>query len=159
MTMALLCTIIVGEFADLSVPSVFGFAATIWPVLVTNHHWGTVPAMLVAVIAAVACGAVKPPGNDLGRGGPAVPARRPVAPARSTALSHVASAPAAASLPRSRPIRSGPVSHRANRVGPVSHRANTAAVSVLPARTGVAAVTAPRRLGADTRHRAATYEL
>ena len=39
MTMALLCTIIVGEFVDLSVPSVFGFAATILPVLVTNHHW------------------------------------------------------------------------------------------------------------------------
>ena len=58
MTMALLCTIIIGEFVDLSVPAVFGFAATIWPVLVTNHHWGMVPAAIVAVIAAVACGAV-----------------------------------------------------------------------------------------------------
>jgi ribose transport system permease protein len=58
MTMALLCTIIVGEFVDLSVPSVFGIAATIWPVLVTNHHWAVVPAAIVAVIAAIACGAV-----------------------------------------------------------------------------------------------------
>jgi len=58
MTMALLCTIIVGEFVDLSVPSVFGFAATIVPVLVTNHHWGVWPAAIVAVIGAIACGAV-----------------------------------------------------------------------------------------------------
>jgi ribose transport system permease protein len=58
MTMALLCTIIVGEFVDLSVPSVFGIAATIWPVLVTSHHWPVVPAAIVAVIAAIACGAV-----------------------------------------------------------------------------------------------------
>ncbi len=58
MTMALLCTIIVGEFVDLSVPSVFGFAATILPVLVANHHWGVWPAAAVAIIGAVACGAV-----------------------------------------------------------------------------------------------------
>ena len=58
MAMALLCTIIVGEFVDLSVPAVFGIAATIWPVLVTNHHWAVVPAAIVAVIAAIACGAV-----------------------------------------------------------------------------------------------------
>ena len=58
MAMALLCTIIVGEFVDLSVPAVFGFAATVWPVLVTNHHWGVWPAAIVAVIGAIACGAV-----------------------------------------------------------------------------------------------------
>jgi ribose transport system permease protein len=58
MTMALLCTIIVGEFVDLSVPSVFGFAATILPVLVTNHHWGVWPAAIVAILGAMACGAV-----------------------------------------------------------------------------------------------------
>ena len=58
MTMALLCTIIVGEFVDLSVPSVFGIAATILPVLVTNHHWGVWPAAIVAIIGAIACGAV-----------------------------------------------------------------------------------------------------
>ena len=39
MTMALMCTIIVGEFVDLSVPAVFGFGATILPVLVVNHGW------------------------------------------------------------------------------------------------------------------------
>ena len=54
MTMALLCTIIVGEFVDLSVPSVFGIAATILPVLVTNHHWGVWPAAIVAIIHALA---------------------------------------------------------------------------------------------------------
>jgi ribose transport system permease protein len=58
MAMALLCTIIVGEFVDLSVPSVFGFAATILPVLVVNHHWGVWPAAAVAVLGALACGAV-----------------------------------------------------------------------------------------------------
>jgi ribose transport system permease protein len=58
MAMALLCTIIVGEFVDLSVPSVFGFAATILPVLVVSHHWGVWPAAVVAVLGALACGAV-----------------------------------------------------------------------------------------------------
>jgi ribose transport system permease protein len=58
MTMALLCTIIVGEFVDLSVPAVFGFAATIVPVLVVNHHWGIWPAVIVAIAGALACGAV-----------------------------------------------------------------------------------------------------
>lgn len=58
MTMALMCTIVVGEFVDLSVPAVFGFAATILPVLVVNHGWGVWPAALVAVIGAVAVGAV-----------------------------------------------------------------------------------------------------
>jgi ribose transport system permease protein len=58
MSLALLCTIIVGEFVDLSVPSVFGFAATILAVLVSNDHWGLWPASIVAVLGAVACGAV-----------------------------------------------------------------------------------------------------
>jgi ribose transport system permease protein len=58
MAMALLCTIIVGEFVDLSVPSVFGFAATILPVLVVNHGWGIWPAAIVAVLGALACGVV-----------------------------------------------------------------------------------------------------
>ena len=56
--MAQLCTIIVGEFVDLSVPSVFGFAATILPVLVVNHHWGVWPAAVVAVLGALVCGVV-----------------------------------------------------------------------------------------------------
>ena len=51
MTMALMCTIIVGEFVDLSVPAVFGFGATILPVLVVNHGWNVWPASIVAVVA------------------------------------------------------------------------------------------------------------
>jgi ribose transport system permease protein len=58
MAMALLCTITVGEFVDLSVPAVFGTSATILPVLVVNHHWGVWPASIVAVLAAVAVGVV-----------------------------------------------------------------------------------------------------
>jgi len=58
MAMALLCTIIVGEFVDLSVPSVFGFAATILPVLVVNQHWGIWPAAIVAIAGALACGVI-----------------------------------------------------------------------------------------------------
>jgi len=58
MTMALLCTVCVGEFVDLSVPAVFGFAATILPVLVVNHGWGVWPASLVALVGALAVGVV-----------------------------------------------------------------------------------------------------
>ena len=58
MCMALLCTVCVGEFVDLSVPAVFGFAATILPVLVVNHDWGVWPASIVAFVGAVAVGAV-----------------------------------------------------------------------------------------------------
>ena len=58
LAMALLCTISVGEFVDLSVPSVFGFAATILPVLVVNHGWGVWPAAAVAVLGAIAVGAI-----------------------------------------------------------------------------------------------------
>jgi ribose transport system permease protein len=58
MAMALMCTIVVGEFVDLSVPAVFGFGATILPVLVVNHGWNVWPAALVAVVACVAVGAV-----------------------------------------------------------------------------------------------------
>jgi ribose transport system permease protein len=58
MTMALLCTICVGEFVDLSVPAVFGFAATILPVLTVYHGWNVGLASVVAVLGAVAAGAV-----------------------------------------------------------------------------------------------------
>ncbi|MGH2929596.1 MAG: ABC transporter permease, partial [Solirubrobacteraceae bacterium] len=58
MTMALMCTIVVGEFVDLSVPAVFGFGATILPVLVVNHGWGVWPASIVAVLGCAAVGAV-----------------------------------------------------------------------------------------------------
>jgi ribose transport system permease protein len=59
MTMALMCTIVVGELVDLLVPAVFGFAATIMPVLNVTHGWGAWPSSLVAVLAAVAVGAVQ----------------------------------------------------------------------------------------------------
>jgi ribose transport system permease protein len=58
MTMALMCTIVVGEFVDLSVPAVFGFGATILPVLVVNHGWNVWPAAIVAVVGCVVVGAV-----------------------------------------------------------------------------------------------------
>jgi len=58
MTAALLCTIIVGEFVDLSVPAVYGFAATILPVLVVNHGWPVWAAAIAAVLCAVAIGCV-----------------------------------------------------------------------------------------------------
>src|SRR5260370_23281567 len=59
MAAALMCTIIVGEFVDLSVPAVFGFAATILPVLVVNHGWNVWLAGIVAVAATVAIGALQ----------------------------------------------------------------------------------------------------
>ena len=58
LTMALLCTICVGEFVDLSVPAVFSFSATLLPVLVVDHGWAVWPAAAVAVLAGVAIGAV-----------------------------------------------------------------------------------------------------
>jgi ribose transport system permease protein len=58
MTMALMCTIVVGEFVDLSVPAVFGFGATILPVLVVNHGWNVWPASIVAILGCVVVGAV-----------------------------------------------------------------------------------------------------
>ncbi|WP_329281968.1 ABC transporter permease [Streptomyces sp. NBC_01451] len=58
LTMALLCTICVGEFVDLSVPAVFGFSATVLPVLVVDHGWGVWPAAAVALLGAIAIGVV-----------------------------------------------------------------------------------------------------
>jgi ribose transport system permease protein len=58
MAMALLCTIIIGEFVDLSVPSVFGFAATVLAALNANHHVNVWLSALIAIVAAAACGAI-----------------------------------------------------------------------------------------------------
>jgi ribose transport system permease protein len=58
MTMALLCTIIVGEFVDLSVPAVFVFGATILPVLVVNHGWNVWLASVAAVLGCAVVGAI-----------------------------------------------------------------------------------------------------
>ncbi|SHN74944.1 ABC transporter permease [Cryptosporangium aurantiacum] len=58
LTAALLCTICVGEFVDLSVASVFGLSAILLPVLVVNHGWGVWPASIAAVVAATVCGLI-----------------------------------------------------------------------------------------------------
>ncbi|MFE2427916.1 ABC transporter permease [Streptomyces sp. NPDC059373] len=58
LTMALLCTVCVGEFVDLSVPAVFAFSATILPVLVVDHGWPLWQAAAVAVLGALAVGVV-----------------------------------------------------------------------------------------------------
>jgi ribose transport system permease protein len=55
---ALLCTIIVGEFVDLSVPSVFGFCATTVPVLAVSHNWPVWAASVAAILASALVGAV-----------------------------------------------------------------------------------------------------
>jgi ribose transport system permease protein len=55
---ALLCTIIVGEFVDMSVASNFGFAAVLVAVLNVNHHWNVWPASIAAVAVATLVGLV-----------------------------------------------------------------------------------------------------
>ena len=58
LTMALLCTIIVGEFVDLSVAPLLGMAATIVPVLTVLHGWNVWAACLAAIAASVLVGVV-----------------------------------------------------------------------------------------------------
>ena len=58
LSMALLCTIYVGEFVDLSVPAVFGLSATLLPVLVVNHGWNVWAASAAAIAAALVVGVV-----------------------------------------------------------------------------------------------------
>jgi ribose transport system permease protein len=58
LTASLLCTIIVGEFVDLSVASNFGFAAVLVAVLNVNLHWNVWIASVAAIVAAAAVGAV-----------------------------------------------------------------------------------------------------
>jgi len=55
---ALLCTIIVGEFVDMSVAYNFGLAAILVSVLNVNDHWNIWLAVLVALIVSTAAGAV-----------------------------------------------------------------------------------------------------
>jgi ribose transport system permease protein len=57
LSMALLCTIVVGEFVDLSVASTLGLAATIVPVLSVLHHMNVALASVLAVLAGTAVGA------------------------------------------------------------------------------------------------------
>lgn len=58
LTAALLCTIIVGEFVDLSVASNFGFAAVLVAVLNVNLHWNVGLAAVAAIVASTAVGAL-----------------------------------------------------------------------------------------------------
>ena len=55
---ALLCTIIVGEFVDMSVASNFGLSAVIVPTLVVHQDWNAWTAAIVAVVVSTAVGAL-----------------------------------------------------------------------------------------------------
>ncbi|PRZ44002.1 monosaccharide ABC transporter membrane protein (CUT2 family) [Antricoccus suffuscus] len=57
LAVASLCTMVVGEF-DLSFAGVMGVSATLVPVLVGLHHMNIVLACLIALAAAVVCGAI-----------------------------------------------------------------------------------------------------
>jgi ribose transport system permease protein len=59
LTCSLLCTIIVGEFVDLSVPSVLCLAATIVPVLSVQHGWSIPLACAAALAACLVVGAIQ----------------------------------------------------------------------------------------------------
>lgn len=56
LTAALLCTIIVGEFVDMSIASNFGLAAVTVSVLTVNHGWNVWIAALVAIAISVVVG-------------------------------------------------------------------------------------------------------
>ncbi|WP_246887880.1 ABC transporter permease [Streptomyces sp. GESEQ-13] len=58
LTAALLCTIIVGEFVDMSVASNFGLAAIMLTILHVNHGWNVWAAVLAALVLSTAVGAV-----------------------------------------------------------------------------------------------------
>ncbi len=57
LTLGLLCTMIIGEYVDLSICSVLGLTATMIPVLVVNEGWNVAAASVVSVAAAAAAGA------------------------------------------------------------------------------------------------------
>jgi ribose transport system permease protein len=58
LTAALLCTILVGEFVDMSIASNFGLSATLVTVLTVNHGWNVWLASVVGLVVATAVGAV-----------------------------------------------------------------------------------------------------
>lgn len=58
LTAALLCTILVGEFVDMSVASNFGLAAILVTVLNVQHAWNVWLAALAAIVVSTAVGAV-----------------------------------------------------------------------------------------------------
>jgi len=58
MTASLLCTILVGEFVDMSVASNFGLAATLVTVLNVDHGWNVYLASVVAIVLSAIVGAI-----------------------------------------------------------------------------------------------------
>ena len=58
LSMALLCTVIVGEFVDLSVAAILGLCATLVPVLTVMHGMNVTLASLIAVAVGTAAGAL-----------------------------------------------------------------------------------------------------
>ncbi len=58
LAMAFLCTIIVGEFVDLSIASILGLCATIVPVLTVFDHFNVAVASVIAVAVGIAAGAI-----------------------------------------------------------------------------------------------------
>jgi ribose transport system permease protein len=58
LSMAFLCTVIVGEFVDLSVASVLGLCATLVPVLSVLDHVNVALASVIAIAVGVCAGAV-----------------------------------------------------------------------------------------------------
>lgn len=58
LAMAFLCTIIVGEFVDLSIAAILGLCATIVPVLTVFDHFSVVVASVIAVAVGIAAGAI-----------------------------------------------------------------------------------------------------
>jgi ribose transport system permease protein len=58
MTASLLCTILVGEFVDMSVASNFGLGATLVTVMNVDHGWNVYLASVASVVACTVVGAV-----------------------------------------------------------------------------------------------------
>lgn len=58
LSMAFLCTVIVGEFVDLSVASILGLCATLIPVLTVFDHFSVAVASVIAVAVGVSAGAI-----------------------------------------------------------------------------------------------------
>jgi len=58
LTAALLCTICVGEFVDLSVASLLGLSGVLLPVLAVQHGWPEWLAAITAVAVATICGTI-----------------------------------------------------------------------------------------------------
>jgi ribose transport system permease protein len=58
LSMAFLCTVIVGEFVDLSVAAILGLCATLVPVLSVLHHVNVALASLIAIAVGAGVGAL-----------------------------------------------------------------------------------------------------